>query len=92
MKVLDTNTLTHLFAGHARVIEKQQQETDEVAAAVISWIEILQGRFAMLLKAANGQELRRAQQWLDRTMEQLADIPKVLPIDEAAAAEFDRLR
>jgi tRNA(fMet)-specific endonuclease VapC len=92
MKVLDTSTLTHLFAGHERVLEAFSRETEEIATTVVSRIELLQGRFAMLLKAADGSELRRAQRWLDRTVEQLAEIPKLLAIDEASANEFDRLR
>jgi len=92
MKVLDTDTLTLLFAGHRRVIEHHQQETEEVAITVVSQIETLQGRFAMLLKAADGAQLRRAQQWLDQTLRNLAAIPKVVPIEDAAADEFDRLR
>ena len=55
MKVLDTDMLTHLFEGHQRTVERLNEE---VAAAIISRIEILLGRFAMLLKAADGQELR----------------------------------
>ena len=59
---------------------------------IVSRIEILQGRFAMLLKAANGQELRRAQQRLDQTVERLAEVPNVIPVDDLVADEFDRLR
>ncbi len=92
MKILDTSTLTHLFGGRQRTVERFQQETEEVATTIISRIEILQGRFAMLLKAADGQDLQRAQRLLDQTVVRLAEIPNVIPIDEAAAAEFDRLR
>src|SRR5262245_44308524 len=92
MKVLDTNTLTHLFRGHARVVEKYHQETDIIATTIISRIEVLQGRFAMLLKAADGGELQRAQERLDQTFEQLSDVPNVLSIDETAADRFDQLR
>jgi tRNA(fMet)-specific endonuclease VapC len=92
MKVLDTNTLTHLFEGHPRVVQRFEQETEEVATTIITRIEILEGRFAMLRKAANGNELRRAQEWLDRTVEQLEDFANATPIDRAAADEFDRLR
>lgn len=67
MKILDTDTLTHYFAGHSRTLERFGQETDVVATTIVSRIEILQGRFAMLLKAAAGAELRRAQERLDRT-------------------------
>lgn len=91
MKVLDTNTLTHLFASHPRVVEHYRRETDEVVTTVINRVEILQGRFAMLLKAATGEELRRAQTWLAQTLERLDAIPTI-PIDDAAADEFDRLR
>src|SRR6516162_8916628 len=92
MKILDTDTLTLFFAGHQRVVERFQKETDEVAITIISRIEALQGRFAMVLKAADGAELLRAQQWLDKTVNDLAAIPKVVAIDQAAADEFDRLR
>jgi tRNA(fMet)-specific endonuclease VapC len=92
MKLLDSDTLTLLFGGHPRVITYHRKETEEVAITIISQIEILQGRFAMLLKAADGAELQRAQQWLDQTVHSLAAIPKVVPIDLAAANEFDRLR
>jgi tRNA(fMet)-specific endonuclease VapC len=92
MKILDTDTLTLFFSGQERVVRRRQMETDEVAITIISRIETLQGRFAMLMKAADGPELRRAQQWLDHTVEHLTAIPKVITIDDAAAAEFDRLR
>jgi tRNA(fMet)-specific endonuclease VapC len=92
MKVLDTDMLTHLFARHERVLAVLHKQDDEVATTVISRIEILQGRFAMLLKAADGSELQRAQRWLDETVANLAEIPKLLPVDAASAAQFDRLR
>ena len=46
----------------------------------------------MLLKAADGAELLRAQQWLDLTVRNLAAIPKVVSIDDRVVSEFDRLR
>jgi tRNA(fMet)-specific endonuclease VapC len=91
MKLLDTNTLTHLFASHPRVLERYRGEADEVATTIVSRIEVLQGRFSTLLKAATGPELRRAQRWLDQTVEHLASIATV-PVDDTAADEFDRLR
>ena len=92
MKILDTDVLTHLIVGHPKVVDQQRQETDLVAITIISRIEILRGRFAMLLTAADGQELQRAQHRLDQTVAQLAGVPIVFPIDAAAANEFDRLR
>lgn len=92
MKILDTDTLTLLFAGHPQVVARHAAESDEVATTIISRIEILQGRFAMMLKAADGAELARAQQWLDRTVHNLTSVPLEIPINAAAAVEFDRLR
>jgi tRNA(fMet)-specific endonuclease VapC len=92
MIVLDTDTLTHFFRNHPRVVSRMQQVTDEVAVTIISRIETLQGRFDSLLKAADGTELQRGQQRLDEAERDLVRIPKLLPIDADAAAEFDRLR
>ena len=46
----------------------------------------------MVLKAAAGAELLRAQYWLDQAVRNLALIPKLLSIDNEVASEFDRLR
>jgi tRNA(fMet)-specific endonuclease VapC len=92
MKTLDTDILSLLFHNHPRVAERHRQESDEIAVTIISRIQVLQGRFAMLLKAADGAELLRAQQWLDRAISSLLVIPKVLTIDDRVASEFDRLR
>lgn len=92
MKILDTDILSLLFHNHSRVAERHRQESDEVAVTIVSRIQVFQGRFAMLLKAADGAELLRAQQWLDRAVSSLQVIPKVLSIDDRVASEFDRLR
>jgi tRNA(fMet)-specific endonuclease VapC len=91
MIVLDTDTLTFYFQNHPRVIERVARTTEELAITVISRIETLQGRFASLLKAADGAELQRGQQRLADAERDLARIPTILLIDAAAAAEFDRL-
>lgn len=92
MKVLDTDILSLLFHDHPRVVERHEREDDELAITIISRIQVLQGRFAMLLKAVDGPELLRAQQWFDVAVSNLRLIPKVLPIDDRVASEFDRLR
>jgi tRNA(fMet)-specific endonuclease VapC len=92
MHLLDTDTLTHLYAGHPRVIERLRELTDpDVGTTIITKIELLRGRFDFVLKAATGPELLKAQQWLARTEELLAQII-IVPLDEAAAAQFDRLQ
>lgn len=92
MHLLDTDTLTHLHAGHSRVVENLRQLSDpDLGTTVVTKIELLRGRFDYLLKAATGAELLRAQYLVARTEELLAQI-NVVPFDERAARRFDDLR
>jgi tRNA(fMet)-specific endonuclease VapC len=91
MFVLDTDTLTHLLLGHKRVTEKRAQVSAEVVLTVVTRIEVLQGRFASVLKAEDGVKLLLAQQRLSETQRDLEKFI-VLTVDAAASAEFDRLR
>jgi len=92
MYLLDTDTLTHLHAGHPNVIDHLQRVEDpEVYTTIITKIELLRGRFEFVLKAATDKELLRAQSWLLRT-EELLDRLWIVPLDEAAGAQFERLR
>lgn len=90
--LLDTDTLTHLHMGHRRVNEQiYTAGAAQIATTIISRIEMLQGRMAYLLKAADSQQLLHAQQLLERTAGALMRLP-IMPFDSTAAAEFDRLR
>ena len=92
MHLLDTDTLTHLHAGHPRVVNRLRDVDDAVVGTtVVTKSELLRGRIEFLLKAPKGADLLRAQQWLTRTEDLLAQI-LVVPFDENAAREFDRLR
>lgn len=92
MHILDTDTLTHLYAGHSRVVERLRNLDDpDVCATFVNKIELLRGRFDFVMKASTGAELLRAQQWLIRT-EELLDQIIILSFDEEAAAWFDRLK
>jgi tRNA(fMet)-specific endonuclease VapC len=91
MHVLDTDTLVHLDAGHTRVVEHAQSLPDsEVGTTLITRIELLRGRFDFLLKASDGEQLLRAQLWLERSERLLSGL-LILPVDEAAAESFDKL-
>ncbi|MBV9125911.1 MAG: type II toxin-antitoxin system VapC family toxin [Planctomycetes bacterium] len=57
---------------------------------IISRIEVLQGRFHTLLKAANGNELQRGQERLDQAERNLSSF-RALPVDTTVAAVFDQL-
>src|SRR5271157_5997583 len=93
MYILDTDILTLLFAGHARVLRQRDHvPSADIETTVVSRIQSLLGRFQFLLKAATGKELLRAQALLEGTIRSLAQIETVLPIDVSAAAQFDELR
>ena len=57
MIVLDTDILSMFFAGQARVLERFQREQDRIVSTIVSRIEILTGRFASVMKAANDVQL-----------------------------------
>jgi len=92
MHLLDADTLTHLHAGRPQVSKHLRETTDaDVGTTIITRAELLRGRIEFLLKASTGAELLRAQQLLLRTEELLAQI-RIVPLDESAAVQFDRLR
>jgi tRNA(fMet)-specific endonuclease VapC len=91
MTLLDTDIVSLHLAGHPRVTARLNATVDASNITVVTWIEILSGRMDAVLKAANGEQLMRAQHWLTRTREQLTGFA-VFEIKPAAAAEFDRLR
>ena len=92
MYLLDTDTLTHLHAGHQKVQEQIRQiEVPELATTIVTKAELLRGRIEFLLKASTGPELLKAQKWMLRTEALLAEIV-VVPFDANAAMEFERLR
>ncbi len=91
MILLDTDTFTLLGDNHPKVTARLAAATEVVAITIVTRLEALEGRIAFMMKAANGEQLMRAQQWLQRTEANLALLPIVL-FDAAASAEFDRLR
>jgi tRNA(fMet)-specific endonuclease VapC len=91
MTILDTDILSLLFAGHSRVAERFDKEEDEIVSTIVSRIEILEGRFASVMKAEDGTRLLRAQERLRSSEEDDLPIVPLLPFDAPAAAEFDRL-
>jgi len=92
MHLLDTDTLTYLHAGHPRVVERLRQCDDpETGISIVTKAEVLRARCEFLLKAANAEELMRAQTWLERS-EALLHQLIIVPFDDRAAGEFERLR
>lgn len=91
MILLDTDTFSLLARGDASIAARAEAAADTIALTVLTRIEVLRARFDFVLKAADGAQLLRAQSWLARTEHDLASLSMVW-IDDAAAAEFDRLR
>jgi tRNA(fMet)-specific endonuclease VapC len=90
MYVLDTDSVTLIERGHERVNERLARATRAVVTTEITRIEILQGRFASVLKAEDGEQLLMARQRLEQSEARLQSV-RILPVDTAAASEFDRL-
>src|SRR5262245_49710771 len=90
MFVLDTDTFTHFLHGRPQVVERVARFAAEVVLTEVTRIEQLRGRFDAVFKAEDAEALVRARQRLAETESDLARLP-ILLIDEAAAAEFERL-
>jgi tRNA(fMet)-specific endonuclease VapC len=92
MYLLDTDTITHLYFGNFNVIDRLTSLEDLViGTTIITKAEILRGRIDYMLKAETGEGLLKAQELFFRTEEFLSDL-LIVPINQLASAEFDRLR
>lgn len=93
MILLDSDMVSLLHRGHPRVLERMNSADpfETIGTTVITEAEILRARYEFLLKAKDGEQLLRAQQWLDSSVALLADL-RMVPVDAASAARFDELR
>jgi tRNA(fMet)-specific endonuclease VapC len=94
MFVLDTDVYTHLLKDHPKVMEYVSQakaQRELVATTILTKIEVLRGRFEALLKADDRGRFFTAQRHLVVTEEALRRI-LVLPLDDGALDQFERLR
>lgn len=90
MILLDTDTLTLLMRDHPE-LTRRVSATSSVAITLVTRIEILQGRFASVLRASNAEELLRAQYWLQRN-EQFVDKLECVTFNKDAVAFFETLK
>jgi tRNA(fMet)-specific endonuclease VapC len=92
MILLDTDILSLYHNGHERVTEriKGADPTEAIGTTIVTRAEILRARFEFLLKAADGNQLQRAQLRLDASESLLNDM-HIARFDAAAAGEFDKL-
>lgn len=93
MILLDSDMLSLYHAGHPRVTERMAKvpPAEIVGTTSATRAEILRARCEFLLKAADGKEFQRAQDWLDKSESLLAEL-YIAKVDAGAAAEFDLLR
>jgi tRNA(fMet)-specific endonuclease VapC len=92
MYLLDTDTLTHLHAGHPKVVERLQSQTgSQVGTTIVSRLEILRGRIDAVFKAAASAEFLKAQSLLAKSEQLLSELLTV-PLDAEALAIFERQR
>ena len=93
MFLLDTNALSDLLKEHPKILGRLRAVPEDrpVVTSIISRIEILEGRFASILKAANREELLLAMERLTRDENRLVTLD-ILPVTEAVANQFELLR
>jgi tRNA(fMet)-specific endonuclease VapC len=92
MILLDTNIVSLLHSGDPDIVKRVKGiKAEEVATTIITEVEILRARYDFVLKASDASQLSKAQAWLDTSKTLLKDM-NIVPITEAAAREFDRLR
>ncbi|MBN8564369.1 MAG: hypothetical protein J0L70_27930 [Leptolyngbya sp. UWPOB_LEPTO1] len=91
MYLLDTDTLTHLYAGNIKVAERFRTVGDpDTGTTIVTKAEMLRGRIDYILKATTGTELLRAQNLFSETEALLSQI-LVVPFNQAAAEQFEQL-
>src|SRR2546430_523586 len=94
MLVLDTDHLVELESRRpaaAALIERLAGAEDEYAATIVSAEEQMRGWLAVIHREPKPSRQIRSYQQLRRLFDYYAEI-EVLPWDEAAADEFERLR
>ncbi len=93
MFILDTDILSELLKDKPRIRERLAAVPRDtpVVTTLITWIEILQGRFASIAKAANRVELLNAAARLANDEGHFESID-VLRLGESVADEFERIR
>jgi tRNA(fMet)-specific endonuclease VapC len=93
MIVLDSDILTLWTYDHKTVRERYDAVPHEetIGITAITRMEVLGGRTASVLKAADEEELRKAAKRLQQVEKMLEDF-QVLHVDEAAIRHFETLR
>ena len=90
--VLDTDTLSLLFRGHARVVARvADKPSDQLAVSIITVEELLSGWYARIRHARTDDAIERAYLALQQSVQFIAQV-HLLPFDKPAIVHFNRLR
>jgi tRNA(fMet)-specific endonuclease VapC len=90
MFLLDTDIATLAYHNHPAVLERIQTADSPVRLALVTRLELLRGRIDSVIKAADAQELLRAEDTLART-EAFCSGFAIVAIGTTAAELFVRL-
>jgi tRNA(fMet)-specific endonuclease VapC len=90
MILLDTDMLTLLLQGDPRVQKRMRSAETDVATTIVSWMEVMKGRFRAIFTAAGAVQLERASRRLQESASQLSSLP-IVPINRAVAEQFAAL-
>ena len=90
MILLDTDTLTLLLQGDTRVQKRIRSAETDVATTVVTWMEVMQGRFRAIFTAADADQLEQASRRLQESASQLRSLP-IVSINRAVAKQFAAL-
>lgn len=90
---LDTSILSELLKANPRIVARFDAvpEEDDVAISAVSWFEVLRGRVASALTAADSTQLRVAHDRFITDRDELDEFP-ALDFTSAVGEHFDRLR
>jgi len=92
MWALDTDTLTLWLRGQASVVRRvEAHRADELAITIITVEEVLGGWYRMIRQARDDDNLLRAYQWLQQSVEFLRQI-RILPLARPALQRYHELR
>ena len=72
MILLDTDMLTLLLQGDPRVQKRMRSAETDVATTIVTWMEVMQGRFRAIFTAADADQLERASRRLQESASQLS--------------------
>ncbi len=57
-----------LLQGHPRVLMRMHSAETDVATTIITWMEVMQGRFQAIFTAADADQLERASRRLEESV------------------------